>query len=90
MADRSKPSKRTYIPKPDGRMRSLGVAALEDKIVQHALVTVLNVIYEVDFLGFSYGFTPGRGRHAKGDVIIVRYADDFVLGFQYRHEADAS
>ena len=188
---RAKPSKRTYIPKPDGRMRSLGVAALEDKIVQHALVTVLNAIYEVDFLGFSYGFRPGRGphdgldalhiglttkkvnwvldadirgffdtidhgwllkflehrisdrrvlrlirkwlkagvseagkwsatkvgtpqgavispllanvylhyvldlwahqwrsRHAQGDVIIVRYADDFVLGFQYRHEAE--
>jgi RNA-directed DNA polymerase len=188
---RAKPSKRTYIPKSDGRQRPLGIAALEDKIVQHALATVLNAIYEVDFLGFSYGFRPKRSahdgldalyvglttkrvnwvldadirgffdtidhewmirflqhriadqrvlrlirkwlragvsedgtwsatmvgtpqgavispllanvylhyvldlwaqqwrnRHARGDVIIVRYADDFVLGFQHRHEAE--
>jgi RNA-directed DNA polymerase len=188
---RAKPSKRTFIPKPDGRQRPLGIAALEDKIVQQALVEVLNAVYETDFLGFSYGFRPGRSthdgldalyvglttkkvnwvldadirgffdtidhewmirflehriadhrvlrlirkwlragvsedgtwsattvgtpqgavispllanvylhyvldlwaqqwrnRHAHGDVIIVRYADDFVLGFQHRHEAE--
>ena len=68
---RASPSKRTYIPKPDGRMRPLGIAALEDKIVQHALATVLNAIYEVDFLGFSYGFRPGRCPHDGLDALFV-------------------
>ncbi len=187
---RAQPSKRIHIPKPDGRKRPIGIAALEDKIVQHAVGKVLSAIYEEDFLGFSYGFRPGRGahdaldalnvgltrrkvswvldadiqgffdtishewmirflehriadprmlrlvrkwlragvsengvwsrtevgtpqgavispllaniylhyvldqwtlhwrKHARGDVIIVRYADDFVLGFQHRHEAE--
>jgi group II intron reverse transcriptase/maturase len=188
---RAQPSKRVYIPKPDGRQRPLGIAALEDKVVQMAVVWVLNCIYERDFLGFSYGFRTGRGPHdaldalwvgimgtkvnwvldadiqgffdtinhgwllkfiehriadrrilrliqkwlragvsedvqwsrttvgtpqgavvspllanvylhyvfdlwvqlwrtkvATGDVVVVRYADDFIVGFQYRHEAE--
>ena len=70
-AYRAKPSKRIYIPRPDGRMRPLGIAALEDKIVQQAARTVLECIYEQDFLGFSYGFRPGRGCHQALDALFV-------------------
>jgi RNA-directed DNA polymerase len=65
------PSRRVYIPKPDGRQRPLAVAALEDKIVQRATAEVLNAIYEEDFLGFSYGFRPGRGAHDALDALVV-------------------
>ena len=61
-AYRAKPSRRVWIPKPDGRQRPLGVASLEDKIVQQAVLWVLQSIYEQDFLGFSYGFRPGRSQ----------------------------
>jgi RNA-directed DNA polymerase len=70
-AYRAKPSRRAFIPKPDGRQRPLGIATLEDKIVQRAVVEVLNAIYEVDFLGFSYGFRPHRSAHGALDALAV-------------------
>jgi len=70
-AYRALPSRRVYVPKPDGRQRPLAVAALEDKIVQREVVALLNAIYEEDFLGISYGFRPGRGTHDALDALCV-------------------
>lgn len=70
-AYRAKPSRRVWIPKPDGRQRPLGIASLEDKIVQQAVLWVLQALYEQDFLGFSYGFRPGRSCHQALDALSV-------------------
>ena len=77
---RAKPSKRTYIQKADGKQRPLGIASIEDKIVQQAIVTVLNAIYEEDFIDFSYGFRPGKSQHMALDALYVGIKSKKVNG----------
>src|SRR2546428_3348328 len=90
-AYRAMPSRRVYIEKEDGRQRPLAVPAIEDKLVQHAVVTILNQIYEEDFLGFSYGFRPGRSHHQALDALsyaLLKKKLNYVLDADIRRFSD--
>jgi RNA-directed DNA polymerase len=87
-AYRATPSRRVYIEKADGRQRPLAVPAIEDKLVQQAVVTILNQIYEEDFLGFSYGFRPGRSQHQALDALsyaLLKKKVNYILDADIRH-----
>jgi len=89
----AQPSRRVWIPKADGRQPPLGIAALEDKITQYAVGTVLNQIWEEDFLGFSYGFRPGRGQHDALDALwvgIVRKKVNWIIDLDIRSFLDTA
>jgi RNA-directed DNA polymerase len=92
-AYRAQPSRRKYLEKPDGRQRPLGIAAVEDKTVQQAVVTILNQIYEEDFLGFSYGFRPGCSQHQALDALsyaLLKKKVNFVLDADIKSFLDSS
>jgi retron-type reverse transcriptase len=90
---RARPARRTHIPKADGSKRPLSILCLEDKIVQQAVATILEAIYEEDFLGFSYGFRPGRGQHDALDALhvgILRKQVNWVLDADIRAFLDTA